>query len=216
MKKLSIAAVLAVITLVIGFTVAIAATPAPRTTPSKAVETELMDAENMAEHFAKAREAYLKKEYKESAVEIRKVEAYLRTEATHADATSRKELTSAAVELQEIAKKAEKGTIKTDKEFDQDFARAHYAMSRYHRTKASTYMTKKEPANAGRELKLSAAHLEKALKVMGRETETDVVNGANIVADKLVAGAKWTDKEVKDAFNNMDNKLDQIGKDLLK
>ena len=130
MKKLSIAAVLAVITLVAGLTVTIAATPAPKTTPTKAAETTLMDAESMAEHFAKAREAYLKKEYKTSAVEIRKVEAYLRAEAAQADATSKKELTSAAVELQETAQKVEKGALKTDKEFDQDFARAHYAMAR--------------------------------------------------------------------------------------
>ena len=220
MKKVSTTIVLTVVTLVFGLTVSMAATQhgkrTPATTPASTTETKVMTPESMSDHFIKAREALVKQDYRESASQIRKVEEYLNDEATRAQGQTKKDLVYAAGELGELADRVQAGKVKSEKEMDKDFARAHYAVARYHREKAAMYFNKKEHENAGRELKLSAAHLDRAMKMMGRESKTTVVKDSDDLGDRMAAGAKWTEDEVRKAFTNMDLELDEMGKDLQK
>ena len=63
------------------------------------------------EHFHKARQSFLKKDYKVAAEEIRKGAAFMKLQAGRATAEGKKVLTVSIGELEMLAKDVEQGTV---------------------------------------------------------------------------------------------------------
>ena len=97
------------------------------TTPQ--VEQEKTAVQNNEQNFTKARESFLKKDYKAAAEEIRKSVKYMKTEEFHAAASGKKMLTASIKELDKLAKDVEKGSVTTVNTLDNAFARARDAIA---------------------------------------------------------------------------------------
>jgi hypothetical protein len=119
---------------------AVAAEPAKPNAPAGYVLVEedvlLQFVELPGEHFHKARENFLKKDFKGAASEIRKGAAFLRLEAARATKEGKVGLTASIAELERLANDVEKGTVTSAKTLDRAFAKAHHGLAKHHYLKA--------------------------------------------------------------------------------
>jgi len=181
-------------------------------------EVDLLVFENEpATQFHKARESFFKKDMKASAAEIRKGATFLKMQEGRATAEGKKALMASVNELEKLAKGVENGTIKSVKELDQTFARAHHALALHHQLKAKESWVKKEAKMAGHDLKAAAIHLEHALKWSGHELKAGVVNvikDTGLLAGKLIEGIGWVPEEVGSAleYKGKGGVLEEVGK----
>jgi hypothetical protein len=164
--------------------------------------------------FQKAHEFFLKKEMKSAASEIRKGAEFLKKETENATQEGKKVLTASIQELEKLANDVEKGTVKSDKELKDAFARAENALARHHYLKASESWAKKETKSTGNSLKASAQYLEQAVKWSGHKLETgssEAVKGAQAVAEKVIIGTKWVAEEVSKGIKDIGNEISKLG-----
>lgn len=164
------------------------------------------------EHFHKARQSFLKKDYKAAAEEIRKGAAFLKLQAARAAVEGRKGLTVSVGELEKLAEDIEKGTVTSAKTLDNAFARAHHALAKHHYLKALDNKAKKDGRKLGHDLKAAARHLEHGLAWAGHELEAATVRiimDTGLLAGKLIEGTGWITEEVGKA-------IDKIGEEIMK
>jgi hypothetical protein len=81
-------------------------------------------------HLAQAKSRLKKKEHKAAAGDIRKAAAYLKLKALHGGEKAKSELSSSVVELEELARKVEDGSVTAAEDLDQAFERARKAVRR--------------------------------------------------------------------------------------
>ncbi|MEJ2647934.1 MAG: hypothetical protein P8016_05950, partial [Sedimentisphaerales bacterium] len=80
------------------------------------------------ENLTKARESFLKKDYKTAAQNVRKTVAFMKTEEMNASTSGRKMLASSVNELDMLADNIQKGTVTSVNTLDSAFSRARDAI----------------------------------------------------------------------------------------
>jgi hypothetical protein len=166
-------------------------------------------------HLKLAHEHFLKKEHKEAASEIRKAAAFVKLAADNAAGEDRKGLLAAGAELDRLADGVEKGTVTSERELKEAFARADYALARHHQIKAAEANAAKEPKKAGQHLKAAADAVEDGAAWAGHELGAggvDAIKGARLVSGKLIEGVGWVPAEVGKAITDIGKETEKLGK----
>jgi len=195
-----------------------AAKPAPEAPEGYVVvKEEVLNAfvESPGEHFHKARQSFLKKDYKAAAEEIRKSAAFMKLEVARANAEGKKLLTTSIDELEKLATDVEKGTVTSAATLNHAFAKAHYALARHHYLRAMEYKAKGAGVKLGHALKASATHLEHGFAWAGHELEAAtvaIVKDTGLVAGKLIEGGGWVSKEAGDTIDKIGVEIEKLGK----
>ncbi len=161
-------------------------------------------------HFLAAHDAFLKKDYKLVAEEIRKGEAFVRTEDGIAASGAKHALSSSKQELDQLSKKVGNGSVKTVKELDDAFAHADKALALSHQLKASESWARKDAERTGYELKAGARNLEQAVAWAGSEVAAAAsasVADARSVGAKLLDGTAYTAEEVRKGIDSLGKSL---------
>jgi hypothetical protein len=195
-----------------------AAKPAPEAPEGYVlVEEDILNAfaDLPGEHFHKARQSFLQKDYKTAAEEIRKGIAFLRLQAARATTEGKKGLIDSIAELEKLAGDVEKGTVTSAKTLNHAFAKAHYALARHHYLKAMEYKAKGAGSKLGHALKASAIHLEHGFAWAGHMLEAAtvaVLKDTGLVAGKLIEGTGWIGKEAGDIIDKIGVEIEKLGK----
>ena len=167
------------------------------------------------EHFHKARENFLKKDYKATADEIRKGAEFMKLQAACATSEGKKVLTVSIDELEKLATDVEKGTVTSAATLNHAFARAHHALAQHHYLKAMEYKAKGATTKLGHALKASAIHLEHGFAWAGHELEAAtvaVIKDSRLIAGKLVEGTGWIGKEVGVLIEKIGEEIQKLGR----
>jgi hypothetical protein len=167
------------------------------------------------EHFHKARQNFLNKDFKAAAEEIRKGAAFLRLQAARATKEGKAGLTASIAELEKLARDVERGTVTSAKTLDNVFARAHHALAKHHYLKALEYKSKKDVTRTGHALKAAVIHLENGFAWAGHELEAasvKAIKDVGLLAGKLVEGTGWVTEEIGRAIEKIGQEIDKLGK----
>jgi len=167
------------------------------------------------EHFHKAKQSFLKKDFKASADEIRKGAAFLRLQAARATEEGKKGLIVSISELEKLANDIEKGTVTSAETLDRAFARAHHKLAQHHYLKALDYKAKKDTMRLGHALKAAAVHLEHGFAWSGHELEAatvKIVRTALDLSGKLIEGTGLITEEVGKAIDYIGEEIKKLGK----
>jgi serine protease Do len=162
--------------------------------------------------FHQAREHFLKKDFKDAASGIRRAAAYLKNEEAKATGEAKQDLAQSARDLDRLADRVEKKAVISEKELDDTFARAEYALARYYHAMASESWAKKEASQAGRYLTAAATHLENGLISAGQRLEEKskkVIQEAKDVGEKLEKGVGLSGSDVGKSFEAVKKELDE-------
>ena len=147
----------------------------------------IVRSEDPQRHFNAAAEAFIKKDYKTVATEVRKATRYMHLESERASGEARQALDSSIIELKKLARGVESNTDKDYQSLRKKFARANYALVLAHRSEAGDAWVSKEYHYAGYELKATAADLQNATSWIGPRVEKDA---SGSVADSIAMGDK--------------------------
>ncbi len=153
--------------------------------------------------FHKARESLLKKDFKDSASEIRQASRILASEASKATEQGRQDLAESALELDQLADKVERKALRSEKDLDDVFARAEQSLAESYEAKASESKVRKDILQAGRDLRASATHLENALTWAGRRVDEEsrrAIKDAREIAGKMEKGIEVAESRIDNAF----------------
>lgn len=167
------------------------------------------------EHFHKARQSFLKKDYKATAEEIRKGAAFMKLEAARATSDGKKVLTVSIDELEKLATDVENGTVTSAETLNHAFAKAHNALAKHHYLKAIEYKAKGAITKLGHALKASAIHLEHGFAWAGHELEAAtvaVIKDTGLVAGKLIEGGGWIGEEAGKIIEKIGVEIEKLGK----
>jgi hypothetical protein len=181
------------------------------------VKEEVLNAfvESPGEHFHKARQSFLKKDYKAAAEEIRKGAAFMKLEEGRANAEGKKVLTTSIDKLEKLATDVENGTVTSAATLNHAFARAHYALAKHHYLRAIEYKAKNAGVELGHALKASAIHLEHGFAWAGHEMDAATiaaVKDTGLVAGKLIEGGGWIGKGASDVIDKIGVEIEKLGK----
>lgn len=168
--------------------------------------------DKLSQQFHKARENFLKKDFKDAAAEIRKGEAFVKQEAGQATGEAKQALSASVQELDKLADEVQKRTVSSVKELERTFARAHYALALHYLLKASESWGKKAISEAGQDLKAAAVHLENGLAWAGHRLEGEgvaAVKEAKQMGEKMETGAGWVASEVSKGINAIRKGIDE-------
>jgi hypothetical protein len=174
-------------------------------------------ADEPQQHFQAAHEAFVKKDLKAAAVEIRKGAAFLRLEAARVTGASKDVLAASIKELDSLAGKVESGRVTAASDLDHAFARAEHALASAYLARATESWAKKDVKRAGHALKAAATSLEHALAWAGRKGEAGVIavtTDAGVVAERLIAGTGWAADETGKALEAVGTEIDKLGRAL--
>jgi len=167
------------------------------------------------EHFHKARQNFLKKDYKAAAEEIRKGAAFMKLQSARATSDGKKVLTISIDELEKLAKDVEQGTVTSAATLNHAFAKAHHALARHHYLKAMEYKVKGAGTKLGHALKASAIHLEHGFAWAGNELEAAtvaVIKDTGLVAGKLIEAGGWIGEEAGKIIEKIGAEIEKLGK----
>jgi hypothetical protein len=192
-------------------------------TPPKAPEGYIVVEEDVAivlsdehEHyFKKAHQAFLKKNNKTTAADIRKAVAFLKLDAAVAAGEGKKALSDSVNELEKLADDTEKGKVASAKVLEQAFSRADYALAKAYQLKASESWVKKATREVGHSLKTAADNLEYGLAWAGHKAEAGgkaAIKDARLVAGKLIEGMGWVPDEVGKGIEFIGKEVEKFGK----
>jgi serine protease Do len=165
--------------------------------------------------FHKARENFLKKDFKDAASEIRQAAGILAAESSQAMGQAKQDLTESARELNMLAGRVEKKAVKSDKELDNVFARAEHSLAQGYEARGSESWAKKEISEAGRDLRSSANHLENTLAWAGQRIEEKsgkAIRDARDLAGKMESGIEVAGSEVDNAFEAIRKEIDAVAR----
>jgi hypothetical protein len=189
--------------------------PAEVPKPAEAPIAPAPEVKGTDDHFQKAHEFFLKKDFKAAAAEIRNAAKLLKQEAEKATTDGKKALTASVNELEKLAKDVEKGTVTSDKKLKDAFARAEHALAKHHYLNASEQWAKKDTKETGYALKSAAQHEEQAAKWAGHEMEkgtVEVLDGTRTIAGKLIEGTGWVPEEVGKGITAIGSEISKLGK----
>jgi serine protease Do len=164
------------------------------------------------QQFHKARENFLRKDFKDAASEIHQGAEFLKKEAARATDEGKQVLMESARELDKLANEVQKGTVRSAEELDKAFARSYYALARHDQWMASESWTRKAISETGQDLKAAAVHLESALALAGHRLEAgteSAIKEANQIGEKLEKGATWAASEVSKGINDIGKEIDE-------
>lgn len=168
--------------------------------------------------FHETRSEYNSKHYSAAAHDLNRAAAYVRTEGRLAKDTHVKTaLMDSVLELEKLAKDAERGTHIATKRFDQAFARAHYNLARAYHAAAQAAWSHKNTARAGHALKAALANLEHGLTWSGHELEAAAVrtaNDAESLCGKMTEGTGWVPEEVGKAIEFVGKEIETLGQEI--
>lgn len=213
MSKKSIVSLAVGVLLVFGVASIFAATHY-REPVKKAESKVILNADETASAFNTARRAAETRYYRLAALEVRRVEASIRAEAANASEDSRIALVNQADNLEMLAKRFDKRMKVTVKDMDNEFARTHQVLAKYHYTLAREARDRNDNKIAGYEIQQSASHLGKAMTMLGHKTESSVVTDAKAFGAKMEKGAAWTEDEARSVWDKLGSKIDEIGESL--
>ena len=171
-------------------------------------------ADEPKQSFRAAVAAYLNRQMRTAATEIRKAAAYLKLEAARATGDAKKALMDSVQELEKLAGDVQKGAVADLKEMQNAFARAEHALARHHYLKAVELRAKNDAQKTGRELQAAADYIDSGqvwLTQKMHEGVADTVNEARRVAAKMVYGTGAAADEVGKAFDGLGKELDKFG-----
>jgi hypothetical protein len=187
----------------------------PSKSPQAAIEdTWVYFVDEPESHFAKAREHFVNKDMRIAADEIRIGAAFFELESSRAQGKAKIGLEVSYRDLLKLADNVQAGSVKTEKELDQGFARADHALSQHHYAKASEYWASQEKEKAGHELEAAATHVEYATRWSGTalsEASTAALKSAREVADKMVSGGQHTETDVRKAMDDTGKEIESLG-----
>jgi hypothetical protein len=166
--------------------------------------------QNSEQNFNKARESFLKKEYKAAAEDIRKSVKYMKTEESHATAAGKKMLTASINELDTLAKDVEKGSVTSVNALDNAFTRARDAI-------ASNAHVKSAETKAGEAAKDTSSGIKRGLSWTGEkigEAASGVAKGTGFVVGKAIEGTGWLGRHTGSMLNSASSKVEDFGKDM--
>ncbi len=189
--------------------------PAEAPKPGEAPIAPAPEVKETDDHFQKAHEFFLKKDFKAAAAEIRNAAELLKQEAKKATIAGKKTLTASINELEKLAKDVEKGTVTSEKKLKDAFARAEHALAKHHYLNASERWAKKETKETGHALKSAAQHVEQAAKWSGHEMEkgtAEVLDKTRTIAGKLIEGIGWVPEEVGKGITAIGSEISKLGK----
>lgn len=184
-------------------------------TVAQPVQKSDIETEGIEDHFQKAHDLLLKKDFGAASSEIRKSVGLIRKEAAHATDEGKKVLTASIKELEQLAKDIEKGTVKSEERLKEAFARAHHSLAHYHYIRSSESWNEKKIKRTGNALKEAAQHLEQAIKWSGHKLETGtakVIKGARKVANNLKQSTKRGAEKAGEAIEKLGKEISKIGK----
>jgi hypothetical protein len=166
------------------------------------------------ESFRAAVAAFLRRQMRAAATDIRKGAAYLKLEAGRATGDARKALMDSVQELVKLAGDVQKASVADLQELQNAFARAEHALAKHHYLKAIEFRAKNDAQKTGRELQAAADYVDSGQVWLTRkmhEGVADTVNEARRVAAKMVYGAGASADEVGNAFDGLGKELDKFG-----
>lgn len=169
------------------------------------------------ENLTKARESFLKKDYKISAENIRKSVKFMKSEEAHASAEGKKLLKSSVDELKKLAKDIEQGKVTTVKTLDNAFSMANNALIRNRQMSAMESKTKGAVAKTGHALKSVSSNLKHGFSWAGDKigaATSVVVKDTGFVAGKVIEGGGWVGKCTGNAINKIGVKVENFGRKL--
>jgi Do/DeqQ family serine protease len=167
----------------------------------------------LEKHFQNAKNYFESKDYGKAASEIRTGASVIKQEAERSAAEEKKTLTLEVEELEALANRIEKGTVKSVGEIGDSVSRAYSALADYYRTKASQSWSQKAVSQTGEYLKEAADYLEKAWQWSGRRIDAaaeTAVRTAREVRDKTMAQTKWASEEVTNALDAMKAEISKL------
>ena len=182
--------------------------------PAKASEEKGTTVTKPDQDFQKAREKFLKKDLEAAAAAIRKGAAYLESMEGRAAENRAQGYLAFNEGLERLAHRVEKGTVKSVKELDREFASTYYGLAQYHYLKATESWAKQETSDAGQELKASSTYLDGVLNHMEGKVETNVRsvnNNARLLAERLIKGAGWVNAEVEKEIKELGKEIENLG-----
>lgn len=165
-------------------------------------------------HFGLAHERFLKKDYAQSAAEIRKGAAFVKLEMARSTEEGEKALADAAIRLEKLAENVESGSVKSVDEIDTVLARAEHALAFHHELKAEEYWQANDYLGTGHDLKAASMNLKNSLKYAGGNIDVEmeaVIKDANEIGQKLLEGARLEDERINAALNVLGDKIDEAG-----
>jgi serine protease Do len=186
-----------------GFSInATAQTPAK----SKKASASPVPLESLEKHFQNAKTYFENKDYNRAASEIRAGAGIIKQEAEKSAAQGKETLTHEVEQLDALADRVQKGTVKSVNEISDSVSRANSALAEYFSSKASKSWSQKAAAETGEYLKAAADYLEKAWQWSGRRADTaaeTALRAARKVGDKLQAQTSSASEEVTNALDNL-------------
>ena len=166
-------------------------------------------------HFDEAREAYLEKDNKEAANQIRLSVNFIRLEYYRSSGDDRQALAGSIRHLGDLAMAVEADEVPNVERIDKEFARAEQSLARHHQLKAQQYWKEDNKAGAGQDLKAASRHLEHVMKYEGKEAEAKsdtVIIEATDFGEKLTKGTAIAADKVGKAMQNLGRKIEEAGK----
>lgn len=170
------------------------------------------------QHFKGAHDAFLSKDFKKAAEEMRKGEAFVKLEDVRATGDAKRSLDTSARELDTLAGQVSKGGVKDVQSLDNAFARADYALALSHRAKASESWASKDATKAGYELRATANYLDQGASRAGSDVESGVsasVKDTRDVAGKLIQGTSVATDDVGKTIEMLGQGIGMLGKKVM-
>lgn len=165
-------------------------------------------------HFGLAHERFLKKDYAQSAAEIRKGAAFVKLEMARSTEEGEKALADAALRLEKLAGKVESGSVNSVDEINTVLARAEQELALHHELKAEKSWQANNYPGAGQDLKAASINLKNSLKYTGEKIEAETeaaIKDADNIGQKLLEGARLEDERIGAAMDMLGDKIDEAG-----
>ena len=163
------------------------------------------------EQFQKARESFLKGNFNDAAAEMRQAASFLMGESAKAAGEAKQDLIQSAQNLDKLADGVEKKAISSEKDLDESFTRAEYALARYYQSKASEAWASKEVSEAGLYLKAAGVQLEDAFTWAGGridEKSKAAIQKAKDLGERMEKGVAAAGSDVVKYFEAVKKEMD--------
>lgn len=166
-------------------------------------------------HMGSAREAFLMVDARTASAELRKAATHLRISAGTAAQDSKRGLLNSAHELENLAQRIERGTVKSVDELDLAFARTLQTLARHHYVQATRAWEAQEARCAGQHIRAAADNLEWAAIRAGHTTQAatrEAIKDSRILSGKLIEGTGFVMDEVGLGFEKLAKQVEHVGK----
>lgn len=160
-----------------------------------------------------ARAGFVAKNSAVASKALRDAAAFTRQQADSATAPAKKALASSADELEKLATRVTKGTVKSVKTLDYAFARTQLAEAQLHCTRALNAWHATNAAATGAEIVMLTDHFERAVADAGQPlaaTTQQTVAAARALAGKLTQGASVVPVDVESTLAAMDREVHSL------